>query len=119
MQPSRRNFLRISETATGFTFFGFPVLAQSRRQTLSPPAPADSLPHMVPGRPVDRRMKRLELEQRKEDFCASYHQLANRVAELGRGVNELDSLNFFSVGLCKETEAIEHLAKRLKSLAKS
>jgi hypothetical protein len=120
MDPNRRNFLRVSATATGFTLCGLPIIIQNtKRQTLKPPAPADSLPHVEPGRSIDPRATRLFLEQRERDFRESLGQLTDRVAELGHDVSQIDSVNFFSVRLYKQTDAIEHLAKRLKSLAKT
>jgi hypothetical protein len=120
MDPNRRNFLRLSASATGFTLCGLPLMVQNtKRQTLKPPAPADSLPHVEPGRSIDPRTNRLFLEQREKDFRESLGQLTDRVVELRHDLGQIDSMNFFSVRLYKQTDAIEHLAKRLKSLAKS
>jgi len=84
----------------------------------APPPPADP-EQGAPNNSNPTISKRAILQQHEKEFRDSLTALSERVSELKQEVEQLHSTDIFSVKIYKQTSEIEHLAKQLKTLAKS
>jgi len=115
--PLRRDFLRyvgfLGSLAIGGGLFG----AQARRKFPAPPKPAD--PNSISSPPGDiQASQRAQLKLNEKEFRESLANLYQRVSELKQDMETTHTADVFSVKVYKQTGEIEHLAKKLRSLAK-
>src|SRR5262249_32734056 len=116
MNSYRRNFLRMSVPVMGLAFSGLPMIGQTSksRTALHPPDPADP--------PGIAKWARVSLPSHKfaneKEFRDCLERLFESTHDLREEMRQLQFTEVFSVRICKETEVMERLAKRLKQLAK-
>jgi len=106
----------MSVPVMGLAFSGLPVIGQTNksRTVLHPPDPAE-----FPG------MAQLETGSlpshkfaNEKEFRDCLEHLFKSTQDLREEIHQLEFSEVFSVRICKETEAMARLAKRLKQLAK-
>ena len=115
--PLRRDFLRcvgfVSSLAIGGSLLG----AQARHKFPEPPTPAD--PNNSGAKPGDlQTAQRAQLKLNEKEFRESLTNLYQRVSELKQDMETTHTADVFSLKVYKQTGEIEHLAKKLRSLAK-
>jgi len=119
MRDQRRRFLWYAcALSAGAMSRILPEAQGQSRKMPTPPEPAETAPP-ISGRPGSRASQRAILEQHEKQFRESLASLSERVNELKVEIEQLHSSEIFSVKIYKETSEIEHLAKQLKTLAKS
>jgi hypothetical protein len=114
--PLRRDFLRYaglaSSLAMGASLFGI----QARRKFPEPPTPADPNSSTQPG--DLQAAQRAQLKLNEKEFRDSLANLYQRVSELKQDMETTHTADVFSLKVYKQTGEIEHLARKLRSLAK-
>ena len=119
MQELRRQFLFGAVGILGAVAWRMRLYAEPQaRKMPTPPQPAESqssIPDNAGRRPSQRAM----LQQHEKEFRDSLAALFERVSDLKREVDQLHSSDIFSVKIYKRTGEIEHLAKQLRTLAKT
>ena len=116
MNSYRRNFLCMSVPVMGLAFSGLPVIGQTSksRTALHPPDPAEP--------PGTAQLATGSLPSHKfaneKEFRDCLERLFESTHDLREEMRQLQFTEVFSVRICKETEVMERLAKRLKQLAK-
>ena len=119
MEELRRQFLRSAGGLLGAVAWGIRLNAGPQaRKMPTPPQPAESQ-SSIPDTAGTRPSKRAILEQHEREFRDSLAALFERVSELKYDVDQLHSSDIFSVKIYKQTGEIEHLAKQLRTLAKT
>lgn len=115
--PLRRDFLKCLGAA-GSLAMGRTLLAvQQKHKFPEPPSPADSANNTVA--PGEAQMsQRAQLKLNEKEFRESLASLYQRVSELKQDLDSMHTAEIFSVKVYKQTGEIEHLAKKLRSLAK-
>ena len=118
IQP-RRDFLRVVGATTSCVMGAALVArAQGKHKFPEPPQPAEQGNHIAAlGDP--QLVQRVQLKQNEKEFRESLASLFDRVSELKQDTEAMHTAQIFSVKVYKQTGEIEHLAKRLRSLAKS
>jgi hypothetical protein len=112
----RRDFLRYVGLASSLTIGGSLFAAQARHKFPDPPTPAD--PHSG-AKPDDlQAAQRAQLKLNEREFRESLANLYQRVSELKQDLETVHTADVFSLKVYKQTGEIEHLAKKLRSLAK-
>jgi hypothetical protein len=115
--PHRRDFLRIVGFGGSLAIGGSLFEAQVRRKFPSPPKPAD--PNSNNSAPDDpQAAQRAQLKLNEKEFRESLANLYQRVSELKQDLETTHTADVFSLKVYKQTGEIEHLAKKLRSLAK-
>jgi len=116
----RRNFLR-SAVVFVSALSCLPVWAaqDNRKGSVHPPEPANQeldiirLPNTKsPNRPAP------DLRRRGQEFSGCVNELVTYAARLRQEISEQPLTEVFSVQVYKQIQTIEHLVKRLKSLAR-
>ena len=116
VQP-RRSFLRYLGMASSLAMSGSMLWAQQKRKFPEPPPPAAGAEGgAAAGDP--QAVQRAQLKLNEQEFRESLSHLYQRVSELKQDVEMMHTTDVFSVKVYKQTGEIEHLAKRLRSLAK-
>jgi len=115
--PLRRDFLRYvgfaSSAAIGGGLFG----AQARHRFPELETPAN--PNGRGAQPSDfQAAQRAQLKLNEKEFRESLASLYQRVSELKQDLETTHTADVFSLKVYKQTGEIEHLAKKLRSLAK-
>src|SRR5256886_1138222 len=107
-------------TVTGVQTCALPISAQNPPTPPPPPAPAQ-IPNAAEARPspAEAAAMRARLLQNEKEFREGVERLYQLTSGLRDELQKTPTANVFSVHLVKQTEAIEKLAKRLKSQAKS
>jgi hypothetical protein len=118
MMELRRSFLRLFAAALAGTVsvrcFAF---QEKRRAMPEPPTPA--APEETRRDPAEPQgSQRALLKLNEKEFRESLAHLYDRVSELKRDVESIHTSDVFSMRVYKQTGEIEHLAKRLRSLAR-
>jgi len=90
--------------------------AQARHKFPEPPTPADPSSSAKPGDP--QAAQRAQLKLNEKEFRESLANLYQRVSELKQDMETTHTADVFSLKVYKQTGEIEHLAKKLRSLAK-
>jgi hypothetical protein len=118
MMERRRSFLRVFAAVLAGTVSGQSFAFQEKRRSMpEPPTPASPKEtKREPGDPQSSQRAMLKLNEK--EFRESLAHLYDRVSELKRDVETLHTTDIFSMKLYKQTDEIEHLAKRLRSLAR-
>ena len=112
--PLRRDFLRYVAIAGSFAV-GRPILGFQKHKMPEPPTPADA--DNTRGA-AEQMSQRAQLKLNEKEFRESLTNLHQRVSELKQDMDALHTADIFSVKVYKQTGEIEHLAKKLRSLAK-
>jgi hypothetical protein len=111
----RRDFLKYVGVAGSLAVSG--TLGIQKRKMPEPPPPAD--PGNNNTQPGDPQMsQRAQLKLNEQEFRESLAHLYERVSELKQSLETMHTAEVFSVKVYKQTGEIEHLAKKLRSLAK-
>ena len=83
------------------------------------PAPSSAADPSANAQPSDSQgLQRAQLKLNEKEFRQSLANLYDRVSELKQDIDALHTADVFSVKVYKQTGEIEHLAKKLRSLAK-
>ena len=91
--------------------------AQTKHRFPAPPKPAD--PNSASSSQGDlQAVQRAQLKLNEKEFRESLANLYQRVSELKQDMETTHTTEVFSVKVYKQTGEIEHLAKKLRSLAK-
>jgi len=114
--PPRRDFLKYIGVASSLAFSGSLLAAQRRQKFPSPPTPADPNHNSPLSDP--QMLQRAQLKLNEKEFRESLASLYERVSELKQDMETTHTADVFSVKVYKQTGEIEHLAKKLRSLAK-
>jgi hypothetical protein len=114
--PPRRDFLKYIGVASSLALSGSLLAAQQRHKFPSPPPPADPNRNSPPSDP--QMLQRAQLKLNEKEFRESLANLYDRVSELKQDMETTHTADVFSVKVYKQTGEIEHLAKKLRSLAK-
>jgi len=103
----------VSSLAIGGGLFA----AQARRKFPEPPTPAH--PNNSGAEAGDpQAAQRAQLKSNEKEFRESLANLYQRVSELKQDMETTHTADVFSLKVYKQTGEIEHLAKKLRSLAK-
>jgi len=118
MMELRRSFLRLLAAALAGSVGGGSLAFQEKRRSMpEPPTPA--APEETRREAGDpQASQRAQLKLNEKEFRESLAHLYDRVRELRQDLESLHTADIFSVKVYKQTDEIEHLAKRLKSLAR-
>jgi hypothetical protein len=115
--PFRRDFLRYVGLASSLTIGSGLFAMQARHKFPDPPRPAE--PNSSSAKPGDlQAAQRAQLKLNEKEFRESLANLYQRVSELKQDMEATHTTEVFSVKVYKQTGEIEHLAKKLRSLAK-
>lgn len=113
----RRDFLKYAGCAGSLAVSGGLIAAQTRHKFPEPPTAADpSSTNEQPGDP--QSAQRVQLKLNEKEFRDSLSSLFQRVSELKQDIEAMHTADVFSLKVYKQTGEIEHLAKKLRSLAK-
>jgi hypothetical protein len=119
VQELRRQFLLSGLGILGVVAWRMRLYAEPQaRKMPTPPQPAESQ-SSIPDNAGRRPSYRAILQQHEKEFRDSLAALFERVSELKREVDQMHSSDIFSVKIYKQTGEIEHLAKQLRTLAKT
>ena len=117
MNQPRRDFLKVVGAASTFVMSGALTGAQHKHKFPDPPQPAEQGATSM--QPTDTQaMQRAQLKVNEKEFRDSLASLFDRVSELKQDTEAIRTADIFSMKVYKQTGEIEHLAKRLRSLAK-
>jgi hypothetical protein len=114
--PPRREFLKCIAVASSLALSASLLAAQQRHKFPSPPAPAD--PNRNSPLSDPQMLQRAQLKLNEKEFRESLANLFDRVNELKQDMETTHTADVFSLKVYKQTGEIEHLAKKLRSLAK-
>lgn len=114
--PLRREFLKYISLASSLALSGSLLAVQRRHKFPAPPAPADPNHNTSLGDP--QMLQRTQLKLNEKEFRESLGRLYERVSELKQDMETTHTADVFSMKVYKQTGEIEHLAKKLRSLAK-
>src|SRR5262245_10060673 len=118
MMELRRSFLRLLAAGLAGTVGGRAPAFQEKSRGLPEPA-APAVPEEAKREPPDpQSSQRTLLKLNEKEFRESLARLFDRVQDLKQDVESIHTADIFSVKLYKQTDEIEHLAKRLRSLAR-
>ena len=115
--PFRRDFLKYIGVASSLSVGGTLLAVQQKHKFPEPPSAAD--PGNGNASSGDPQMsQRAQLKLNEKEFRESLASLYQRVSELKQDTDALHTADIFSLKIYKQTGEIEHLAKKLRSLAK-
>lgn len=119
MRNQRRRFLWYACALSAGAMSGILAEAQGQsRKMPPPPEPGETRPP-ASGTSGASASQRAILQQREKQFRESLASLWDRVNELKGEIEQVHPSEIFSIKIYKEANEIEHLAKQLKTLAKS
>jgi len=114
--PLRRDFLKCVGVASSLAVSGT-LLGMQKRKMPEPPTAADPNGNNTqPGQL--QAAQRAQLKLNEKEFRESLVNLYQRVSELKQDLETVHTADVFSLKVYKQTGEIEHLAKKLRSLAK-
>jgi len=120
LQRSRRYFLWFLGVGGSAAVSSSLLAGQAKRKFPQPPTPSD--PSRGSEQPVTmtdaQAAQRAQLKLNEKEFRESLASLYDRVNELKQDTDAQHTSEFFSVKMYKQTGEIEHLAKKLRSLAR-
>jgi len=115
--PLRRDFLKCIGVAGSLAVGGTLLGVQQKHKFPEPPSAAD--PNSTTAAAGDSQMsQRAQLKLNEKEFRESLANLYQRVSELKQDMETTHTAEVFSLKVYKQTGEIEHLAKKLRSLAK-
>lgn len=115
--PLRRDFLKYAGIAGSLAMTGSLLAVQKKHRFPEPPAGAD--PGANSAAPMEAQAsQRAQLKSNEKEFRESLANLYARVSELKQDLESMHTADVFSLKVYKQTGEIEHLAKKLRSLAK-
>jgi hypothetical protein len=115
--PFRRDFLKCIGVASSLAVGGTLLAVQQKHKFPDPPSAAD--PGSNNAATGDPQMsQRAQLKLNEKEFRESLANLYERVSDLKRDLETMHTAEVFSIKVYKQTGEIEHLAKKLRSLAK-
>ena len=122
MRETRRNFFSNLVLLCGFLGFG-PRISTAQDPPTPPPKPQPGHipnPAEIHSNPAEiAAAKRARLQQNEKEFREGVERLFELTSELRDELQKTPTTDVFSVHIVKQTEAIEKLAKLLKSKAKA
>ena len=118
MRETRRNFFANLALLSGSLALPRAISAAQNPPTPPPPPAPAQIPNARPS-PAEAAAMRARLLQNEKEFREGVERLYQLTSGLRDELQKTPTANVFSVHLVKQTEAIEKLAKRLKSQAKS
>jgi hypothetical protein len=119
MRETRREFLAAAAPLSlGVMVTGLLGIQERPRSPMPDPPRAAGPSETTQAPPSTIIDKRRMLEERAKEFRERVQQLYDAVGELKQEVEATQTADIFSVGIYRETEKIEKLAKQLKSKAK-
>jgi hypothetical protein len=98
-------------------FGGAPLNGQGKHKFPEPPAREDKDDANAPSGDA-QSAQAVQLKLNEKEFRESLASLYQRVGELKQDLESLHTSQVFSLKVYKQTGEIEHLAKKLRSLAK-
>ena len=119
MAQPRRDFLRLIGAAGSLAITGAATAAQGKHKFPDPPAPAEQGGDANAPLSDAQTAQRAQLKLNEKEFRESLASLFDRVSELKQDADAMHTSQIFSVKVFKQTEEIEHLAKKLRSLVKT
>lgn len=119
MAQPRRDFLRLIGAAGSLAVSGAVAIGQAKHKFPDPPAPAEQGGDASAPPGDSQTAQRAQLKLNEKEFRESLASLFDRVSELKQDTDAMHTSQIFSVKVFKQTEEIEHLAKKLRSLAKT
>ncbi len=121
MRETRRNFFANLALLSGSLALPRAISAAQNPPTPPPPPAPAQIPNAAEARPspAEAASMRARLLQNEKEFREGVERLYQLTSGLRDELQKTPTANVFSVHLVKQTEAIEKLAKRLKSQAKS
>jgi|SRR5438874_11094560 len=121
MRETRRNFFANLALLSGSLALPRAISAAQNPPTPPPPPAPAQIPNAAEVRPspAEAAAMRARLLQNEKEFREGVERLYQLTSGLRDELQKTPTANVFSVHLVKQTEAIEKLAKRLKSQAKS
>lgn len=115
--PLRRDFLKCMGAAGSLAVSGTLLAVQQKHKFPEPPSAAD--PNSTTASASDPQLsQRAQLKLNEKEFRESLASLYQRVTELKQDMETTHTAEVFSLKVYKQTGEIEHLAKKLRSLAK-
>jgi hypothetical protein len=114
--PLRREFLKYFSVVSSLAFAESLLASQRRHRFPAPPAAAD--PNHNASLSDPQMLQRAQLKLNEKEFRESLGRLYERVSELKQDMETTHTADVFSMKVYKQTGEIEHLAKKLRSLAK-
>jgi hypothetical protein len=113
----RRDFLKYIGVASSIAVGGTLLAGQQKHKFPDPPPAADpTRNNAATGDP--QMSQRAQLKLNEKEFRESLANLYQRVSELKQDLETMHTAEVFSIKVYKQTGEIEHLAKKLRSLAK-
>lgn len=121
MVETRRNFFVSIAALSGYVAFPRAIFAAQNPPTPPPPPAPAQTPNAAESRPspAEAAAIRARLLQNEKEFREGVEHLYRLASGLRDELQKTQTANVFSLHIVKQTEAIEKLAKRLKSQAKS
>ena len=121
MVETRRNFFVSFAALSGYVAFPRAISAAQNPPTPPPPPAPAQTPNGAESRPspAEAAAIRARLLQNEKEFREGVERLYQLASGLRDELQKTQTANVFSLHIVKQTEAIEKLAKRLKSQAKS
>jgi len=118
MKQRRRDFLKFLGVAGSLTITQAVPDERKRHKFPDPPQPAEPGGETVSAPGNAQAAHRAQLKLNEKAFRESLANLYDRVSELKQDMDGVHTADVFSAKLYKQTDEIEHLAKRLRSLAR-
>ncbi len=121
MPENRRNFFVSLAVLSGSLAFPRGIAAAQNPPTPPPPPAPAQIPNAAETHPspAEAAGMRARLLQNEKEFREGVERLFQLTSDLRDEVQKTSTASVFSIHIVKQTEAIEKLAKRLKSQAKS
>ena len=121
MRETRRNFFASLALLSSSLAFPRAISAAQNPPTPPPPPAPAQIPNAAEGHPspAEAAAMRARLLQNEKEFREGVERLYQLTSSLRDELQKTPTADVFSVHMVKQTEAIEKLAKRLKSQAKS
>lgn len=121
MRHTRRNFFLSLAALSGSLALPRTICAAQNPPTPPPPPAPAQIPNSAEVRPspAEAAAMRARLLQNEKEFREGVERLYQLTSDLREELQRTSTASVFSIHIVKQTEAIEKLAKRLKSQAKS
>jgi hypothetical protein len=119
MNRPRREFLWFAGAASSLALGRAALGRQGKHKFPEPPPPAEKDDPNAPSGDAQAQSGQLaQLKLNEKEFRESLASLYQRVGELKQDLETVQTSQVFSMKVYKQTGEIEHLAKKLRTLAK-